>query len=541
MLKFEIKNQKLTRKDKFDPATDSVDYLTATFTFATDDWSDKSKSALFRVGNISYLSLIHNNKCLIPYEVLRAVADTRLQMSRNKMFITVVGIKDTVRITTNELMIELASSGYTSGELPDEPTPDLYAQYVAAVEADNDATKQAIKELAERAEEADENVAEAEDRIRTDYANALKGNVSGEIIRIDSVSPVEHNVKVKVHGKNFFDISKISTTVAGSYAYISEVGENYLIVTTPTNYTGNGYCTIPTVLREICPNLEIGKTYILNAATESNSTNIYFPDIKKSWKFGRAMTITEELLNSPLTFYGLSTIVGMGTGNCRISNIQIEEGETATEYTPYVDPSTVELTRCGKNIMPYPYSETSRTRNGVTFTVSENGTITANGTSTGAYLMLLKAADEGLYLHKGKTYQFSCTPTGGTVDTYYGYITTADGTTHFDYGSGVTIIPTKSGYVSCNIVIKDGTTVSNVVFKPLLEIGETATDFEAYNGSTHTPEADGTVKGVYSVAPTMTLLTDTAGVTIEAEYNVDINTVFDRINTLLETLLNGGE
>lgn len=44
-------------------------------------------------------------------------------------------------------------------------------------------------------------------------------------------------------------------------------------------------------------------------------------------------------------------------------------------------------------------------------------------------------------------------------------------------------------------------------------------------GNTYTPNADGTVDGVVSVSPTMTLLTDTAGVTIEVEYNQDSNSV----------------
>lgn len=206
-------------------------------------------------------------------------------------------------------------------------------------------------------------------------ANAIKGTVSGSVVRVDDVSPVEHRPVVKVRGKNLFDISKIPTmTPSSSYAYISEVGNDYFIITTADTYDGNGYCTVSKTLKEVCPNLEIGKTYILTATTESNSTNVYLPAIQKSWIFGRPMVMTETILNSTMTFYGLSVLAGIGTGNCRISNIQIEEGETATEYTPYIDPSTVTVTADGVNYTP----ETDGTVEGIPSTALSSGISTDN-------------------------------------------------------------------------------------------------------------------------------------------------------------------
>ena len=37
---------------------------------------------------------------------------------------------------------------------------------------------------------------------------------------------------------------------------------------------------------------------------------------------------------------------------------------------------------CGKNLIPYPYGQTTEVRNGVTFTDNGDGTITVNGTAT---------------------------------------------------------------------------------------------------------------------------------------------------------------
>jgi hypothetical protein len=181
-------------------------------------------------------------------------------------------------------------------------------------------------------------------------SNALKGSASGNPVRIDDVSPVEHAEKVKVHGKNLFDVSKIPTTSASAnQSYISDVGSNYIVVKTPEGYTGNGFCTIEKPLREICPQLTAGKIYMLNADSNSGLKRFYFSGTSHSWEFGKTMTVTAELLNSPVTFYGLSQVAGNGVGDCKISNIQIEEGVVATEYVPYIDPTTVTLTRYGES------------------------------------------------------------------------------------------------------------------------------------------------------------------------------------------------
>ena len=45
------------------------------------------------------------------------------------------------------------------------------------------------------------------------------------------------------------------------------------------------------------------------------------------------------------------------------------------------DLSTVTLMAMGKNILPYPYYSKMQTMNGVTFTVNDDGSVTANGLS----------------------------------------------------------------------------------------------------------------------------------------------------------------
>lgn len=182
----------------------------------------------------------------------------------------------------------------------------------------------------------------SEEYATKNFANSVKGSAKGSSIILEDASPVEHVMDIRISSKNLFDVSKI-TASESSAEHISEVGADYLIVTTPDGYTSNGYCGTQVTLKEFCPQLEIGKIYTLNAETESAIKCIYLAAAAHSWNFGNQLTITESMLNSKVVFYGLSAKNGQGTGDCKISSIQIEEGEASTEYTPYIDPSAVIL------------------------------------------------------------------------------------------------------------------------------------------------------------------------------------------------------
>lgn len=70
-----------------------------------------------------------------------------------------------------------------------------------------------------------------------------------------------------------------------------------------------------------------------------------------------------------------------------------------------------------------------------------------------------------------------------------------------------------------------------------VEYGTVATAYEPYIDPTiYTPNADGTVEGVTSLYPNMTLTTDTSGVVIDAEYNRDINKAFEELKQAIINL-----
>jgi hypothetical protein len=74
-------------------------------------------------------------------------------------------------------------------------------------------------------------------------------------------------------------------------------------------------------------------------------------------------------------------------------------------------------------------------------------------------------------------------------------------------------------------------------YKIQVEVGEDATEYESYvEPTTYTANADGIVDGVTSVYPTTTLFTDNSNITINMEYNKDINKVFAELQQAIISL-----
>lgn len=212
-----------------------------------------------------------------------------------------------------------------------------------------------------------------------------------------------------------------------------------------------------------------------------------------------------------------------------------------------IDFSAVSVKKYGKNLIPYPYMETTKAVNGVTFTDNGDGSITVNGTATANAIYFVRT-NSNFTVEKG-IYTLSGCPTGGNKSSYSLGIDVYNDKTwlknFFDYGEGVFVDLTSSVFTGLPVYIRvvTGTTVNNLVFKPMLELGNAATDYEPYKAPvTYTPDSDGKVSGVTLDSDTATLTTDTDGVIINAKYKKDITKAFEELETKLTNaiLSNGG-
>ena len=151
--------------------------------------------------------------------------------------------------------------------------------------------------------------------------------------------------------------------------------------------------------------------------------------------------------------------------------IQIDDVSTADHY--------IETRIVNKNLIPYPYSSTTNTVSGITFTDNGDGTITANGTSTGHAFFNVLWNEDAFPLEPG-TYTFSGTAPGSSADKYYMYAANDYNTTYHDYGDGKTFTLTEKSDIRVFIFINTGVTVNNITFKPMLVKGDTPGVYTPY-------------------------------------------------------------
>lgn len=125
---------------------------------------------------------------------------------------------------------------------------------------------------------------------------------------------------------------------------------------------------------------------------------------------------------------------------------------------------------------------TNTTQNGLTIASDwKNNTITVNGTATATTEITLIVQGLTPYSPKvfvGKTYRLSGCPSGGSTSTYW--LSTESGN---DTGNGLYFTPSSTTAIGLDLHIANGVTLSNVVFKPTLEIcsnSSTASAFEAF-------------------------------------------------------------
>lgn len=121
-LKFNVNNQIITRTDHFRVVAGSKNYLNAEFTF-TDEWKGEDIIAIFGHNGEYYQVALENNACLVPWEVIKDPAFSVSLFCDNL-------------ITANIVRVNVEKSGFTDdGQVPGTPTPTIWDQYIAELDA----------------------------------------------------------------------------------------------------------------------------------------------------------------------------------------------------------------------------------------------------------------------------------------------------------------------------------------------------------------------------------------------------------------------
>jgi hypothetical protein len=385
--------------------------------------------------------------------------------------------------------------------------------------------------VAAAAEETKNQALDASGHIKNSYASAIKGNVSGEIIRVDDVSPIEHDVKCFVHGKNLLNNSKfkIETKTQNGVTCTANADGSYTISGANTSSSFTTFGSNRSFNYENEPLIPSG------IYTPTPGITVVCRDevTRKETNYQQTFEAT-----NPFRIMGWYCYVGpnnamLGGSYTQLPTTiypQLERGSIATDYESYIDPATATVTGCGKN-MAYEN------------TINIIGTAGTSG-SVGSFPNSVLVRD--IPIKKDISYVISMNkPDKITTPRVFLYNGLLNGLTHtaaynelIHSGRGVEkialngAIVNTEGYEYMAITIggasafAQGDSVNVTVSNLQLEIGDVATSYEPYSGSIVIPSSDGTCT-VTSGSPTMTLFTDTPGVTIEAEYNRDTNKVFE--------------
>lgn len=289
-----------------------------------------------------------------------------------------------------------------------------------------------------------------------------------------------------IEGSTVKTINQFSITNLANTDYLTVSGKT---ITVTNRYDCNSLKT----LRQLCPDIHAGTyTASVNVSANTDLSNasgtialyssdglLYLLPQHTAGQLKNVFTLSNADLDRPVYFFGMSE------GTVTWDKLMVLEGDWTDKEIPAYQPYFKGLKNAyfksivstGKNLIPYPYAETTKTAYGITFTVNADGTITANGTATDNTSFLLcnrKIKLNGTYTLGGAA--------GGSSTTYYIQINT-DKSWHGAATNGQTETFDNEAVVSITIFIKTGMTLNNFVFKPMLNFGTTAEPYEPYKQS----------------------------------------------------------
>lgn len=156
---------------------------------------------------------------------------------------------------------------------------------------------------------------------------------------------------------------------------------------------------------------------------------------------------------------------------------------------------TVTVERCGENLIKYPYSRSSASRNGLVITSKQDGSISVNGTATdNTWFSFSWDFEKRLPMNTPMT--LSGCPAGGSSQSYYIGLYLG-GKWFSDMGKGNTDVKFTTREIASRVEVSivKGTVCNNLTFYPKIEVGTTITPYSKYTGQTATLTLPRTIYG----------------------------------------------
>ena len=214
MIKFRIFKQRLSYYGDSEVVADSKGYLT--FTLETsEDWANYvGKTVQFTKNGKTYnvTNISDGVEYPVPWEVLVGAGIMQVNAFAVSM--------DNKRATTNEIDIEIIDSGFNEDSLlPEDPTPDIFEQYVQQVQENADKAVKAADE-AKKAQEAFQNI---KNQIDVIYQNVkdVKSDIEDLLHQVQESTNTAYQYAEAA--KTSAEAASKSETEAGRYAGESKI------------------------------------------------------------------------------------------------------------------------------------------------------------------------------------------------------------------------------------------------------------------------------------------------------------------------------
>lgn len=168
--------------------------------------------------------------------------------------------------------------------------------------------------------------------------------------------------------------------------------------------------------------------------------------------------------------------------SCNFHSFQVEYGSIATDYVPYFkglkDAAISRIRSTGKNLIPSESIDRTETINGVSFTRRVDGSVLVKGTATAQAVFYISTK-----INASGRIVVSGAPTTSSTETHF-----LEAQARGEYDNALYISSTGSYNAtkeiirvdSVYIIVRAGVTVDNQVYYPMLEYGETASEYEQY-------------------------------------------------------------
>lgn len=312
----------------------------------------------------------------------------------------------------------------------------------------------------------------AEEALRR-KANVIELAAEGESIIIDDSSDAHllglnvygRTTQVKTFGKNLCSLNNITFTKMENAPLDVAIpaGTYYVSLLAKSSDTDDNSCVI---------NFYSNDAYVNGIRFDRNT------------RIKQRVALTQDVTN--LYCYASTSYLDGENDTATFSDIMITVDENA-EYEPYtggipapnpeypqelVSVENPVVTIRGKNLIPFPYTDTTVTKNGITFTVNDDGSIRVSGTATNVSVFTVFQGSlplNGVFTLSGVTNNVS--PSTHYMQPY------VDGIFKDAQINGGRTYEINGNLTQISLYVKNGETVNCTIY-PQLEIGDHATEYE---------------------------------------------------------------